>query len=256
MKWTKICKRNLEFSSNQFHKKAFFKTAEKFVKIIRSLTRFIYILLFCGFLCCNRKFSPGRHHFNPFPSLHLTCHASRFRNSKMPKDKKRSKRDSSSDSDSGPDDKGPAKKAAKSSSSNSCDALNDGSGEPSWSLGNMKFVKVWFSENFSFGFFNLLIILSFFSSGERIQGKNLHWYSWILHWQEYHGNETWKERNLLERGTILQVENLVGRCRFQAWLSQNCAKFAFYSIFRKGWQKNSDMRIPSSLKYMSINHAE
>ena len=75
----------------------------------------------------------------------------------MPKDKKRSKRDSSSDSDSGPDDKGPAKKAAKSSSSNSCDALNDGSGEPSWSLGNMKFVKVWFYENLNLIFPNVMI---------------------------------------------------------------------------------------------------
>ena len=69
---------------------------------------------------------------------------------------KRSKDDS--DSDSGPEDSGPApvkkskkilakakpkrpeKKSAK--AGGSVDALNDGSGEPSWSLGNMKFAKV------------------------------------------------------------------------------------------------------------------
>ena len=57
----------------------------------------------------------------------------------MPKDKKRAKMDSDSDSDSGPDDKGPVKKASK-SSSESCNMGADG--EPSWSLGNMKFIKV------------------------------------------------------------------------------------------------------------------
>ena len=69
---------------------------------------------------------------------------------------KRSKDDS--DSDSGPEDSGPApvkkskkisakakpkspeKKSAK--AGGSVDALIDGSGEPSWSLGNMKFAKV------------------------------------------------------------------------------------------------------------------
>merc|ERR1712045_61898 len=50
-------------------------------------------------------------------------------------------KDSDSDSDSGPDDKGPAKKSAKTSGgSSSCTMGADG--EPSWSLGNMKFVKV------------------------------------------------------------------------------------------------------------------
>ena len=59
----------------------------------------------------------------------------------MPKDKKRAIKESDSDSDSGPDDKGPAKKAAKTSGgSSSCTMGADG--EPSWSLGNMKFVKV------------------------------------------------------------------------------------------------------------------
>ncbi len=56
----------------------------------------------------------------------------------MPKDKKRSKRASTSDSDSGPDDRGPAPKQSKPSSS----ATVGSDGEPSWSLGNMKFVKV------------------------------------------------------------------------------------------------------------------
>ena len=60
----------------------------------------------------------------------------------MPKDKKRPKDDS--DSDSGPEDRGPAKSPVKKSAkaSGGADALNDGSGEPSWSLGNMKFAKV------------------------------------------------------------------------------------------------------------------
>ena len=63
----------------------------------------------------------------------------------MPKDKKRSHKDSS-DSDSGPEDRGPAKSPVKKSAkpSGGADALNDGSGEPSWSLGNMKFAKVSF----------------------------------------------------------------------------------------------------------------
>merc|ERR1739846_106442 len=60
--------------------------------------------------------------------------------SKMPKDKKKARRDSSS-SDSGPEDKGPAKKAkpAAGSSSGSCTMEN---GEPTWLVGGMKFVKV------------------------------------------------------------------------------------------------------------------
>jgi len=61
----------------------------------------------------------------------------------MPKDKKRSKREASSDdSDSGPEDRGPSKVAKSAKVAKSDDALNDGSGDPSWSLGNMKFVKV------------------------------------------------------------------------------------------------------------------
>ena len=63
----------------------------------------------------------------------------------MPKDKKRSKRDASSDSDSGPEDRGPAKKAAKSSAADK--APSDG--EPSWSLGNMKFIKVFKLDKFN-----------------------------------------------------------------------------------------------------------
>ena len=61
----------------------------------------------------------------------------------MPKDKKKARRDSSS-SDSGPEDKGPAKKAkpaAGGSSSGSCTMEN---GEPTWLVGGMKFVKVFF----------------------------------------------------------------------------------------------------------------
>merc|ERR1712083_413418 len=60
--------------------------------------------------------------------------------SKMPKDKKKARRDSSS-SGSGPEDKGPAKKAkpAAGSSSGSCTMEN---GEPTWLVGGMKFVKV------------------------------------------------------------------------------------------------------------------
>ena len=60
----------------------------------------------------------------------------------MPKDKKKARRDSSS-SDSGPEDKGPAKKAkpAAGSSSGSCTMEN---GEPTWLVGGMKFVKVFF----------------------------------------------------------------------------------------------------------------
>ena len=70
----------------------------------------------------------------------------------MPKDKKRAKDSSDSDSDSGPDDtkakllakaKQPSPKKSKTEASGGADALKDGSGEPSWSLGQgMKFVKV------------------------------------------------------------------------------------------------------------------
>lgn len=59
----------------------------------------------------------------------------------MPKDKKRAKQESDSDSDSGPDDKGPVKKAAKTSGGGGAASMG-ADGEPSWLLGNMKFVKV------------------------------------------------------------------------------------------------------------------
>jgi len=58
----------------------------------------------------------------------------------MPKDKKRAKH--SSDSDSGPDDRSPAKKGKTSDGANSSGMVNALPGtDPSWSLGNMKFVK-------------------------------------------------------------------------------------------------------------------
>jgi len=69
----------------------------------------------------------------------------------MPKDAKKRSRKDSDTSDSGPDDPTPVKKssksggggASKSSSGKPCAIPGDEkSGEPSWSLGNMKFVKV------------------------------------------------------------------------------------------------------------------
>ena len=68
----------------------------------------------------------------------------------MPKDtKKRSRKESDSSSDSGPDDPTPVKKSSKGGSSSGgsrgdkpCAIPGDTSGEPSWGLGNMKFVKV------------------------------------------------------------------------------------------------------------------
>ncbi|KAE8752078.1 hypothetical protein FOCC_FOCC001240 [Frankliniella occidentalis] len=60
----------------------------------------------------------------------------------MPKSKTKSKREaSSSDSDSGPEDRGPAKK--KPAPSKPAESKSGkGDEEPSWSLGNKKFVKV------------------------------------------------------------------------------------------------------------------
>ena len=93
-------------------------------------------------------FAPGQFYLSPFPFeiFGATQFSSEIRDFKMPKDKKRSKHESDSDSDSGPEDRGPAKSPVKKSAkpSGGADALNDGSGEPSWSLGNMKFAKVSF----------------------------------------------------------------------------------------------------------------
>ena len=70
----------------------------------------------------------------------------------MPKDAKKRSRKDSDTSDSGPDDPTPVKKpsksgggggGSKSSSGKPCAIPGDEkSNEPSWSLGNMKFVKV------------------------------------------------------------------------------------------------------------------
>jgi len=74
----------------------------------------------------------------------------------MPKDAKKRSRKDSDTSDSGPDDPTPVKSSKSSkgsgssggskSSSNSggrpCAIPGDTSGEPSWALGNMKFIKV------------------------------------------------------------------------------------------------------------------
>ena len=93
-------------------------------------------------------FEPGQFYLSPFPFeiFGATQFSSEIRDFNMPKDKKRSKHESDSDSDSGPEDRGPAKSPVKKSAkpSGGADALNDGSGEPSWSLGNMKFAKVSF----------------------------------------------------------------------------------------------------------------
>jgi len=59
----------------------------------------------------------------------------------MPKfDKKRSRKDSDT-SDSGPEDRSPAKKATPAAKKPAGNPSKDGE-EPSWSLGNMKFIKV------------------------------------------------------------------------------------------------------------------
>ena len=98
---------------------------------------------------------PGHFYLSPFPILKFFGATQIFSTDiyfKMPKDKKRpAKNDSESESDSGPEDRGPAKSPVKKSAKSgygsapipgSADALADGSGEPSWSLGNMKFAKV------------------------------------------------------------------------------------------------------------------
>ena len=145
----------------------------------------------------------------------------------MPKDAKKRSRKDSDTSASGPDDPTPVKKSSKpksggggsSSSGKPCAIPGDEkSGEPSWSLGNMKFVKVsrilllicilkstyFFFSSLHVHILSLrfLTLLLSFPSGSRVQGEDLHRHPWVLHRPKDDGNQAGKEGNIPQLPTI------------------------------------------------------